>query len=612
MRFVWAVVAFVLATVMIGAGIAQRTVFQAPKTQSQSIDIAQDVPFILIDGAVFNSHDGAQTLRAQGEGAIFGAYGRTADMKAWLARSDYVAVTVSDGEIVTTTVAAGEGADGEVPTPAETTAPDAETAAPAEEAAEPGLSPVDSDLWLDQFQQEDVLITSLQLPDEVSMLIAADGTAPAPHKLSLTWPTGATTPWAGPLIVGGGLLLALGIVLYLLGLRHVRRSRGPRRKGLPMPPTEPIDLSVDAADKGVISAAPSRRQISSGKRAFAVLPIAAVSAVVLAGCSADAWPQLGSTPSPTPTETIVVPEGQGQPAVTETQAERILARISERVAEADEALDADLAATRLAGSALDVRKTNYTLREEIDDYAPLDPVPSGPITNLLPQAYDGWPRTFMAVVEQDDGAATVMMASQADAWSDYKLVYTADLTAGATMNLAPPYVGAIAVEPSSPFLVLPPDELAAAYADVLDKGEDSEFAPYFDLETDAFRAQVTSNRAERLKTFNETGSKTGSLTFSATAGGQEPLSLATLDSGAIVAVTVNDSDTVRATDDDAVIKLDDSPSVKALTGATQSAVGFTTVFADQLFFFVPAQSSSERIQVLGYSSSILSAKVEKE
>lgn len=604
MRFVWAVVAFVLATVMIGAGIAQRTVFQAPKEQSQAIEIEQDVPFIVIDGAVFNSHDGSQTLRARGDGVIFGAYGRTADLEAWLAKSDYVRVSVDDGEVVSTPVAAQPD---ETVVEGEGSAEPAEVAEPA-----PGLNPVDSDLWLDQFQQEDLLITSLQLPDEVSMLIAADGTAPAPTDLSLTWPTGATTPWAGPLIVGGSILMALGIVLYLLGLRHVRRSRGPRRKGLPVPMTEPLDLAAAEADKGVISASPTRRQISAGKRAFAVVPVVAVSALLFAGCSADAWPQLGSTPTPSPSETIIVPEGQGQPAVTETQAERILSRIAQHVAEADEARDADLAAERLSGSALDVRKTNYTLRGEISDFAALDPIPASPLTTLLPQAYDGWPRTFMAVVEETDGQATVMMASQADPWADYKLDYTASLTAGASMNLAPPYVGAIAVEPSSPFLVLPPDQIAAAYADVLDKGEESEYAASFDLDSDPFRAQMTANRAERLKQFNETGSKTGSLTFSAAAGGQEPLSLATLDSGAIVAVTVTDSDTVRATDDDAVIKLDDSPSVKALTGATQSAVGFTTVFADQLFFFVPAQSSSERIQVLGYTSSILSAKVEKE
>ena len=65
MRFVWAVAAFVLATLMIGAGIAQRTVLQGPESESQSIEIDESVPYILIDGAVLNSHDGAQTLRAR-------------------------------------------------------------------------------------------------------------------------------------------------------------------------------------------------------------------------------------------------------------------------------------------------------------------------------------------------------------------------------------------------------------------------------------------------------------------------------------------------------------------------------------------------------------------
>jgi hypothetical protein len=41
-RFVWAVTAFVLAALMIGAGIAQRTVFQGPKTQSQAISVTGD------------------------------------------------------------------------------------------------------------------------------------------------------------------------------------------------------------------------------------------------------------------------------------------------------------------------------------------------------------------------------------------------------------------------------------------------------------------------------------------------------------------------------------------------------------------------------------------
>ena len=55
MRFVWAVAAFVLAALMIGAGIAQRTVFQGPTSTSASVPAGSKAPFVLIDGAVLNS-----------------------------------------------------------------------------------------------------------------------------------------------------------------------------------------------------------------------------------------------------------------------------------------------------------------------------------------------------------------------------------------------------------------------------------------------------------------------------------------------------------------------------------------------------------------------------
>ena len=51
MRFVWAVAAFVLAAVMIGAGIAQRTVFQGPKSETVDLSVSQEAPYLLIDGA---------------------------------------------------------------------------------------------------------------------------------------------------------------------------------------------------------------------------------------------------------------------------------------------------------------------------------------------------------------------------------------------------------------------------------------------------------------------------------------------------------------------------------------------------------------------------------
>ncbi len=583
MRFVWAVTAFVLAALMIGAGIAQRTVLQGPRTESQTISVSGDAPYVLIDGGVLNSHTGSQTLRVKESGTIFASYGRTADLEAWLTPSSYTHVTLDGDELATTAVAAK--------TP------------PAEGSA--AITPVGSDLWLDEFQQDDLLVTPLQLPADMSLLVATDGIKPAPSSMTVTWPTGATTPWAGPLIVGGSILLLIGLVLYVLGVRHARRSRGPRRKGLPMPVTEPIDVAVEGADKGVISATPTRRQLSRGKRVLLAAPAVGLSALLFTGCTADAWPQLAGTPTPTASESVVVPQDQGSPAVTQAQAERILTRISEQVAKADAAKDPAAAAERLTDSALAARETDYRLRD-VAGHTALGALPDKPVKVILPEAYDGWPRSFFAVIETGD---VILSVTQEDPWSPYKVTNQAELVSQASLNLAPAYVGAIAIDPDSPFLALAPNKVAAAYADILTNGDSSPFAGQFDATNDPFRKLVADNRAARLESFNQTGAQTGTLSFAASAGPDEPISLATLDSGAIVAVTVHESDTVKPTNTDAVIKLDNNPIVQTLTGVNQSSSGFTTTFVDQLFFFVPSQSSNKRIQLLGYSTSILDAKV---
>lgn len=603
MRFVWAVAAFVLAAVMIGAGIAQRTVFQGPDTETAAVPAHDSTAYLVIDGAVLNALPGAQTLRAQADGDIFAAYGRTSDMNAWLSDATYTSVTLGDdGEMVAATV-----------TPEPEPEADAEASAEDEEAdaAPEGRNPAGSDLWLDEFTQTDLMIAPLQLPADMSVLIATDGTAPAPATVTVSWPIANATPWAGPLIVGGAILMAVGVLLYILGFRHARRARGPRRKGLPLPPTEPIDVAT-AEEKGVISASGSnRRSLGSSRRAFVAIPALAVSALMFAGCDADAWPQLAATPTPSPSATVIVPEGQQSPAVTKAQAERILTHIAETVAQADEDLSVDDADERLDGAMLETRKTNYTLRDAISDYRTPAAILAKPLSIVLPQAYDGWPRSVLAVVDDvETKTSSIMVITQQDPWSPYQLSYQASLEADTPMpDLAPSYIGATQVAPDSPFLILPPDQVAAAYADIINNGDDSEYAGLFDAETDQFRIKVASDRDRRLEEFNETASQTGKLTFSSEAGSQEPFAIATLESGAIVAVTVEESDRVRPTNDDAVIKLENNPTVETLAGVEQSASGFTTTFLDQLFFYVPGQGSSEKIQLLGYASDILNAKV---
>ncbi|WP_295828635.1 glycosyl transferase [uncultured Microbacterium sp.] len=601
MRFVWAVVAFVIAAAMIGAGIAQRTVFHGPSETTANVQTDGSTAFTLIDGAVLTSVPGAQTLRVQGDGAVFVSYGRTADVTAWLADVPYTAVTLDGAGTVQTSEVAP-------------------TVTPASGAAITGRSPVDSDLWLDEYEQTGSLSTTLQLPSDMSVLVASDGTAPAPSTVSLTWPIDDSTPWAGPLIVGGGIVLLAGLVLYLLGIRHVRRQRRPRRKGLPLPVTEPIStVDADAESKGVVSQSPGRRGGSRvrgalrGRRALVAVPALGVSIALLAGCSADAWPQLAATESPSPTPTVIVPEGQFPPAVTEAQAQRIVAKVSSTVAQADASLDANVVAERLSGPALAERQTNYKLRAAIPDRPALPAIPAEPVQIVLPQTTGTWPRTLMTVVESADAATpttTIMMMTQQTPWEEYKASYVGNLEASTNLpELAAPYVGATQVPPDSSFLVMAPEKVAAAYADVINNGQNSASFAKFDTANDLLLAAIQDNKTKRTDELNQTGAGTAEISFSASAGAATPIALATLDTGAIVAVNVYESDTAKPTNKDAVIKLDNNPAVKALTGVDQSATGFTTTYSDQVFFYVPSQGSDDQIRLLGYRSSLLEAKV---
>lgn len=619
-RFVWAVVAFIIAAVMIGAGIAQRTVFQGPAETSQTIQTDQSTAYTMIDGAVLGSLPGAQTLRVDGDSNVFVSYGRTEDMRAWLSDAEYTSVTMGDQNTVETSVVEPTVES----TPADsTTATDATGGTDATGTAGTqtagARSPVGSDLWLDEFEQTGTLTQTLQLPADMSVLVASDGQAPAPSTITVTWPVDNSTPWAGPLIVGGGVVLLIGLVLYVLGIRHVRRSRRPRRKGLPLPVTEPISIA-DGEDKGMISESTrrrgsgrTRRALGSGRRALIALPALGVSAALFAGCSADAWPQIAASDSPSPSATVIVPEGQFPPAVTEAQAQRIVSKISQTVAQADAAMDATAAETRLTGPALAERKTNYTLRAAIPDRPALPAIPAEPVQITLPQTTNAWPRTVMTVVESADASApttTIMMMTQDDPWSEYRASYVGNLEASTNLpELAAPYVGATQVPPDSSFLVMPPNELATAYADLINNGQNSASWSKFDTANDLLLPAIEENKKKRTDELNQTGAGTAEISFTASAGPTDPIALATLDTGAIVAVNVYESDTAKPTNADAVIKLDNNPAVKALTGVDQSATGFTTTYSDQIFFYVPSQGSDDPIRLLGYRSSLLEAKV---
>lgn len=609
MRFVLAILAFVVAATMIVLGIAQRTVFLGPSTYAIETTLDSDLPYTVIDGDVLVSEEGQQSLTVSGTDTVFVSYGRTTDVLAWLGDASYNDLTIDEdsGELVAEEVTP-EPAD-EAPDGAEETAP----LTPEEVAAEIALDdPRGSDLWLAEHSEEGAVVTTINVPEDVSVLIASDGTEPAPPNVGISWPLNNATPWAGPLIAGGILLLIAGLVLYLMGIHQMRKSRGPRRKGISAGPGMEKMPKVPKpsrykSDKRHGSA--PKRQRSPKRSMIAFVPIALVSSLALSGCSAGYWPDFSSesTPSATPTEGELELEADEQPApaVTTPQLERITARISTTAVEADQSLNADLAATRFVGPALDERKANYAIRAKIPDYAPAPAIPSSPGGLILPQATDTWPRTVMSVVQDEADpsvAPTAIVLVQESPRVNYHVEYAVRLEPQAEIpEVAPATIGAAQLPPDSAFLLLPPDQLAAAYADIITNGEASEFAPLFDADGDTLRGVIAADR-EAKKTGLPT---TASIEFSVAAGNGPPVALATNDSGALVSVDIAETEVVKPLEVGAKIKT--SGAVSALSGLTETEKGVQSTYSDQLLFYVPPAGSTDQIRLLGFSQGLTAA-----
>src|SRR5690606_28014823 len=110
---------------------------------------------------VLRQNPGQQTLLIRGDGDLFAAYGRTADLEAWLADTAYTSIGLDkqgtlQSSLVEPVTDSDDDASSEsdaAPTPAPTD--DATSGEPTTE--EPGRSPVGSDLWLDSFSEQDQL-----------------------------------------------------------------------------------------------------------------------------------------------------------------------------------------------------------------------------------------------------------------------------------------------------------------------------------------------------------------------------------------------------------------------------------------------------------------------
>ncbi|MBI5161764.1 MAG: hypothetical protein HY996_10195 [Micrococcales bacterium] len=581
MRFVLAIVLFVCALASAGFGIAQRTVLAGPSSFQTSAAVDPSAPVTVVDGRTLTALPGTQSLTATGSGPVFMAYGRTADVRAWVgeARVNRFDWNAKSEKLVGRTVA---GTEQRVP------------------------NPRDSDLWLEQKSGARSLEWTLALPADYSVLIASDGSSAAPADVGIRWPIDNSAPYSGLFIVAGIGLLILGLLAFVWALVHTRRTRGPRRRQ-PRLPRAPRPRAISPRTQRALTAGPARGR----RRGFIALPVLLGGALLLSGCTNGAVNSLIGeptvTPTPSPTDAA---KAAGLPpvAVSRAQLATIVERVSATVGAADTGLDATRAAERLSGPALAERQANYLIRKA-DANQPADrSIPARQIQLMLPQQNASWPRTVFVVVgdpaETKTTAPVAMMLVQQSPRDQYQAQYLVSLEANVRLPaLAPATVGAPRVKPDTTIFTLQPQKVGPAYYDLLLNGEQSASAKFFDLTGDQLQQELgPAKRAERKSSLPASAQ----LEYSRGAGDGSTIVFSTNDAGAIVATDVADVETV--TPKEAGSAINPTGQVKLLSGLTQTTKGVVSTYGLQLLFYVPPAQSSEKIRVLGYASGLLSSK----
>lgn len=675
MRYVLAIVALVFSGLLLLLGIGQRTFLAGPSEIRYEASVSSQAGYAVIDGAEFAAVPGQANVSVAGEDAVV-ATGSTSDVQAWVEPFDHVALTVDSrardftAEEIAGVLPEDDDAADDSTTGAATDAAAATDAKAQETAALEPLDPRGSDLWLQEVSATDSnsLRVPVKLETNQSVIITTDGTA-LPEPIAVVWVQDRSTPWAGPLLVAGGVLAVVGAVLYLLAIDHDRRGLGPRRgrKGplqgirnlfsrggtgakssaAPSPAGSAGSSEPGASTSGSGTTTMQGTQMmntsrSSGRRARnVVLPAAGLAiALGLTGCSASYWPQFGADSAATETADDDATQTSVAPVpVTDTQLDMILDRVVKVSDEADAALDAEVLKKRFTGDALAQRTANYAIREVVPEWLIPPLLTSDELDYQLVQSTESWPRTMLVTVAStkggasDDTAAAAAAAADADAAAEtddaaadpkaspslalvltqesphdnYLVSSVISLRGGLAMpQAAPAEEGTALLANDIETFLLPPGEVGAAFASVLQDGEASPNFDLFDLGDDTILETSGKARVERLAAEAEANGKPMAYSVVARQGDATPIALTTGVEGALVVTTVLEDQVVDGSG--GRIKPVATGQVTALSGLSGQQERIVQTFAHQMLFFVPSKvDEGAKIQLLGDTSELIGA-----
>jgi len=568
MRFVIALVLLVASALSVLLGFVLKGPYEANAGHKIEFQVDSAYSYLVIPHDTLTKFDGKIAIQAKGTKKIFYADGRERDIQDWIGTSNFVRLNVN-------------------PT---TNKPDVSPIT----AGGTDTSPDGSDLWRSQLNVKNSLLTNVVMYDDTAVLLASDGYHRAPTNVTVIWESANLINWPIILIYSGCILLLLALIMNYVAFRHIRKLRGPRRR-IPKAPKGPKyrrRVRPDVPRKG-------RRST----RKMMVAPVAIISLSLLAGCSSS---------NPAKSDLAKLQYEQVKVVVTDNQLQRIVGEVASTVNLADKSRDEKSLLTRVAGSALEIRKVQYLLQVKSKKIPKLQELVANPVTVALPmqlpEVSQIWqPRTIMVVTKSDSTtrAPQLMVLQQNTPRENYKLWYLIDLLPTANFpKVAAQDTGALAVDPNNAYLATTLKSLPFKYGDTINKGLASKYSSEFDLAADKFYAALSESQTKQKADLKKANA---SIKFIHSLGNPNIIGMLTVESGGLVAIAMNDTSVIKPKIRGVAVSVTQLDH-KILLDAPGSASGLRIVYENMLLFYVPVAGSKEQIRLVGASQGILSVK----
>ena len=592
------------------AGIGQKTFWAPAETVTATAPSgATAAPLTVFDEKLRTMRDGTVTISVKGEGSFMLAAGRPDDVEAWVGKTAHNTVSgvSEDGKALQLTHAEGEA-----------TAP----------------SPAGSDLWVSTENASGELKYNWTPPadGDWSLLLATDGTKPAPSTITMTFPNDTSTPWAIPFMVLGGLMILAGAALLVLkpksgtrpgagsggssddsagGSNFARRAqakaaaRSEARKSAAATAAVPVVESPAGEAKGADSKGAAEKSLAAPvnvlqrlRRSGAVVAVLTATAVSGTGVAAQA----SQSPAPSPgTSSAAAEQAPQSPVLVDAQFRRILEQVASAVDAGDAAKDASKLEPRVAGPELEVRTQNYKIRSQVGSYEARMPVRATKLLTTVVTEQRSWPRTVMAVTQGEGNVVPQLLTlTQASPRENYKLVLTTPLQPGTTFpGIARDGTQTVAPSDKSGLLYSGEEALAglgdrlnsadSAFKDKLAEGESS---PYI-ADTLAYQADVVNSGVN------------GTFSFTHKVVPESVVVFRTADGGALALGRLNFAfdGTPKAEGD----KLTIGDDAAALAGGKETSTGMVLNFAESVAVYIPPAGSPDPMKLVAATRGLVGA-----